>query len=132
MKLIRFLSVYNCTVFCCIFNEYYLYFLGDLESELEKVASDRTDCQESLAKAESLILDGNSDKKSLQKEHDKLTEEKKNLQVQVDDLSSDLVALRKELLQMEQDKQELEVDRSNVTDKWKAVSLEKEKVLKYS
>jgi len=48
----------------------------------------------------------------------------------VDDLSSDLVALRKELLQMEQDKQELEVEQSNVTDKWKTVSIEKEKVLK--
>lgn len=83
-----------------------------------------------MAKAESLILDGNADKTNLQKEYQKLTEEKKNLQVQVDDLSSDLVALRKELLQMEQDKQELEVEQSNVTDKWKTVSIEKEKVLK--
>lgn len=58
-----------------------------------------------------------------------MTEEKKNLQIQVDDLSSDIVALRKELLQMEQDKQELEAERSSATDKWKTVSLEKEKVL---
>lgn len=92
------------------------------------MASDRTDCQESLAKAESLILDGNTDKKTLQKEYNNLIEEKKKLHVQVDDLSSDLVALRKELLQMEQDKQELEVERSNATDKWKSVLLEKEKV----
>lgn len=98
---------------------------------MEKIASDRTDCQESLAKAESLILGGNTEKITLQKAQDKLAEEKKNLQVQVDDLSSDLVALRKELLQMEQDKQELEVERSNATDKWKTVSIEKEKVLKY-
>lgn len=61
-----------------------------------------------------------------------MTNEKKNLQVQVDDLSSDLVALRKELLQMEQDKQELEAERSSATDKWKTIALEKEKVLKYS
>lgn len=104
--------------------------LGDLESELEKISSDRIDCQESLAKAESIILDGNSETKKLQKEQEKISEEKKNLQAQVDDLSSDLVALRKELLQMEQDKQELEVERSNATEKWKTVSLEKEKVLK--
>lgn len=97
---------------------------------MEKIASDRTDCHESLAKAESLILDGNTEKKNLQKEHEKLVEDKKNLQVQVDDLSSDLVALRKELLQMEQDKQELESERSNATDKWKSILLEKEKVLK--
>lgn len=95
------------------------------------MASDRTDCQESLAKAESLILDGNTDKKTLQKEYNNLIEEKKKLHAQVDDLSSDLVALRKELLQMEQDKQELEVERSNVTDKWKSVLLEKEKVSSY-
>lgn len=95
------------------------------------MASDRTDCQESLAKAESLILDGNTDKKTLQKEYNNLIEEKKKLHAQVDDLSSDLVALRKELLQMEQDKQELEVERSNVTDKWKSVLLEKEKVCSY-
>lgn len=95
---------------------------------MEKIVSDRTDCHESLAKAESLILDGNTDKKKLQKEQEKLTEEKKNLEIQVDDLSNDLVALRKELLQMEQDKQELEVERSNATEKWKTVTLEKEKV----
>lgn len=95
------------------------------------MASDRTDCQESLAKAESLILDGNTDKKTLQKEYNNLIEEKKKLHIQVDDLSSDLVALRKELLQMEQDKQELEVERSNITDKWKSVLLEKEKVRLY-
>jgi len=95
---------------------------------LEKIASDRTDCHESLAKAESLLLDGNTEKKNLQKEHEKLIEEKKNLQVQVDDLSSDLVALRKELLQMEQDKQELESEKSNATEKWKSILLEKEKV----
>lgn len=82
-----------------------------------------------MAKAESLILDGNTEKTKLQKEQDKLIEEKKNLQLQVDDLSSDLVALRKELLQMEQDKQELEAERSNATDKGKTISLEKEKVL---
>jgi len=95
---------------------------------LEKIALDRTDCHESLAKAESLLLDGNTEKKNLQKEHEKLIEEKKNLQVQVDDLSSDLVALRKELLQMEQDKQELESEKSNATEKWKSILLEKEKV----
>lgn len=95
---------------------------------MEKIASDRTDCHESLAKAESLLLDGNTEKKNLQKEHEKLIEEKKNLQVQVDDLSSDLVALRKELLQMEQDKQELESEKSNATEKWKSILLEKEKV----
>lgn len=95
---------------------------------MEKIASDRTDCHESLAKAESLLLDGNTEKKNLQKEHEKLIEEKKNLQVQVDDLSSDLVALRKELLQMEQDKQELESEKSNATEKWKSTLLEKEKV----
>lgn len=96
---------------------------------MEKIALDRIDCQESLAKAESLILDGNSDKIKLQKEHENLCEEKKKLQVQVDDLSSDLAALKKELLQMEQDKQELEAERSNSTEKWKAISLEKEKVI---
>lgn len=32
---------------------------------------------------------------------------------------------------MEQDKQELEVERSNITEKWKTVSLEKEKVLEF-
>ncbi|XP_026814438.1 rootletin isoform X2 [Rhopalosiphum maidis] len=101
---------------------------GDLESELEKIASDRTDCHESLAKAESLLLDGNTEKKNLQKEHEKLIEDKKNLQVQVDDLSSDLVALRKELLQMEQDKQELESKKSSATEKWKSILLEKEKL----
>lgn len=95
---------------------------------MEKIALDRTDCHESLAKAESLLLDGNTEKKNLQKEHEKLIEEKKNLQVQVDDLSSDLVALRKELLQMEQDKQELESEKSNATEKWKSILLEKEKV----
>lgn len=95
---------------------------------MEKIASDRTDCHESLAKAESLLLDGNTEKKNLQKEHEKLIEEKKNLQVQVDDLSSDLIALRKELLQMEQDKQELESEKSNATEKWKSILLEKEKV----
>jgi len=73
-------------------------------------------------------LDGNIEKKNLQKEHEKLIEEKRNLQVQVNDLSSDLVALRKELLQMEQDKQELESERSNATEKWKSILLEKEKV----
>jgi len=66
----------------------------------------------------------------LQKEYEKLVEDKKNLQIQVDDLSSDLVALRKELLQMEQDKQELESEKSNTTEKWKSTLLEKEKVLK--
>lgn len=106
-------------------------YLGDLECELEKITSDRTDCQDSLAKAESLILDANKEKIKLQKEQEKLNEEKKNLQIQVDDLSSDLVALRKELLQMEQDKQELEVERSSITEKWKSTSLEKEKVIKY-
>lgn len=95
---------------------------------MEKIALDRIDCQESLAKAESLILDGNSDKIKLQKEHEKLYEEKKKLQVQVEDLSSDFAALKKELLQMEQDKQELEAERSNSTEKWKTISLEKEKV----
>lgn len=108
---------------------YCIIILGDLESELDKITSDRTDCQESLAKAESLILDGSTEKKNLQKEQEKLTEEKKNLQIQVDDLSSDLVALRKELLQMEHDKQELEAERSNATEKWKSISLEKEKVI---
>lgn len=95
---------------------------------MEKIALDRTDCQESLAKAESLILDGHTDKIKLQKEYEKLCEEKKNLQVQVNDLSSDFATLKKELLQMEHDKQELEAERSNATEKWKAVSLEKEKV----
>lgn len=59
---------------------------------------------------------------------EKLTGEKNNLQVQADDLSNDLIALRKELLQMEKDKQELEVERSNITEKWKTLSVEKEKV----
>ncbi|XP_050535942.1 rootletin isoform X2 [Daktulosphaira vitifoliae] len=101
---------------------------GDLESEIEKLALDRTDCQESLAKAESLILDGTTEKQILQKEHDKLSEEKKNLQSQVDDLSGDLIALRKEILQMEQDKQDLNIALTNATEKWKALSLDKEKL----
>lgn len=84
-----------------------------------------------MAKAESLILDGSTEKKNLQIKQEKLTEEKNNLQVQVDDLSSDIVALRKELLQMEQNKQELETERSSATDKWKTISLEKEKVFKF-
>lgn len=32
---------------------------------------------------------------------------------------------------MEQDKQELEAERSSITEKWKSTSLEKEKVFKY-
>lgn len=107
----------------------FLYIAGDLESEVEKLTLDKTDCLESLAKAESLILDGTAEKNILQKEHDKLSEEKKNLQSQVDDLSGDLIALRKELLQMEQDKQDLEVELTNATDKWKTLSLDKEKVI---
>lgn len=59
-----------------------------------------------------------------------MEDEKLAMQMQINDLQNDLQSLRKELLQAEQQKLDLESEKVSLTEKTKFLSIEKEKVLR--
>ncbi|XP_073992313.1 ciliary rootlet coiled-coil, rootletin isoform X3 [Rhodnius prolixus] len=101
---------------------------GDIELELEQVLLEKSDMHESLAKAESLAAALEAEKKKLQEEMKKILEERTALQNQVADQNSDLASLRKEILQAEQMRLDLDSEKVSLHEKCKFLEMEKEKV----
>ncbi|KAK2575631.1 hypothetical protein KPH14_011894 [Odynerus spinipes] len=101
---------------------------GDLELELERVLLEKSDMQEMLLKLEAVCSNHEQDKQRLQEELKKITEEKNKLANQCADQQGDLGSLRKELLQAEQTRLDLESEKITLNEKLKFLEIEKEKI----
>ncbi|KAG7207976.1 hypothetical protein KM043_009556 [Ampulex compressa] len=101
---------------------------GDLELELERVLLEKSDVQEILVKLEAVSNNHEQDKRRLQEELKKVIEEKGKLATQCTDQHNDLGSLRKELLQAEQIRLDLESEKITLNEKIKFLEIEKEKV----
>ncbi|XP_012287068.1 rootletin isoform X2 [Orussus abietinus] len=101
---------------------------GDSDLELERILLEKSDIQEVLVKVEAVCANHEHDKQRLQEELKKVEEEKSKLMCQNTDQQGDLASLRKELLQAEQIRLDLEADKVTLTEKIKFLEIEKEKV----
>ncbi|XP_015432669.1 PREDICTED: LOW QUALITY PROTEIN: rootletin [Dufourea novaeangliae] len=101
---------------------------GDLELELERVILEKSDVQEVLMKLETIYSNHEQEKQRLQEELKKVTEEKNKLASQCTDQQGDLGSLRKELLQAEQTRLDLESEKATLNEKVKFLEIEKEKI----
>ncbi|XP_043519039.1 rootletin isoform X2 [Frieseomelitta varia] len=101
---------------------------GDLELELERVLLEKSDVQEVLIKLETVCSNHEQEKQRLQEELKKITEEKNKLANQCTDQQGDLGSLRKELLQAEQTRLDLESEKATLNEKVKFLEIEKEKI----
>ncbi|XP_033338435.2 ciliary rootlet coiled-coil, rootletin isoform X2 [Megalopta genalis] len=100
---------------------------GDLELELERVILEKSDVQEVLMKMETVCSNHEQEKQRLQEELKKVTDEKTKLANQCTDQQGDLGSLRKELLQAEQIRLDLESEKATLNEKVKFLEIEKEK-----
>jgi rootletin len=101
---------------------------GDLEMELERMLLDKSDLQELLSKVQAVGLGHEQDITRLQEEMKKLNEEKNQLVSQCADQQADLSSLKKEILQAEQIRLDLESEKVTIHEKMKFLEIEKEKV----
>ncbi|XP_077281306.1 ciliary rootlet coiled-coil, rootletin isoform X2 [Temnothorax americanus] len=101
---------------------------GDLELELERVLLEKSDVQEILMKMEAMCSNHEQDKQRLQEEFKKMTDERNKLANQCIDQQGDLNSLRKELLQAEQTRLDVESEKVTLNEKIKFLEIEKEKV----
>ncbi|XP_024946085.1 rootletin isoform X3 [Cephus cinctus] len=101
---------------------------GDLEIEVERILLEKSDLQEALEKMEALCANHEQDKGRLLDELKKLEEERNKLINQCADQQGDLSSLRKEILQAEQTRLDLESDKVTLNEKIKFLEIEKEKV----
>ncbi|KAL6443577.1 hypothetical protein ACFW04_001609 [Cataglyphis niger] len=101
---------------------------GDLELELERILLEKSDVQEILIKLEAMCSNHEQDKQKLQEELKKMTDEKNKLANQCIDQQGDLNSLRKELLQAEQTRLDIESEKVALNEKIKFLEIEKEKV----
>ncbi|XP_043473527.1 rootletin isoform X3 [Leptopilina heterotoma] len=101
---------------------------GDVELELEQILLEKSDIQEMLSKMESICVNHEEDKARLQDEIKKLNEEKEKVASQCTDQQGDLSSLKKELLQAEQNRLDLESEKVSLHEKIKVLEIEKEKV----
>ncbi|GAB1869589.1 Rootletin [Camponotus japonicus] len=101
---------------------------GDLELELERILLEKSDVQEILIKLEAMCSNHEQDKQKLQEELKKMTDEKNKLASQSIDQQGDLNSLRKELLQAEQTRLDIESEKVTLNEKIKFLEIEKEKV----
>ncbi|XP_076662657.1 ciliary rootlet coiled-coil, rootletin isoform X2 [Andrena cerasifolii] len=101
---------------------------GDLELELERVLLEKSDVQEVLMKLETVCSNHEHEKHRLQEELKKVMEEKTRLANQCADQQGDLGSLRKELLQAEQTRLDLESEKVTLNEKVKFLEIEKEKI----
>ncbi|XP_014470851.1 PREDICTED: centromere-associated protein E [Dinoponera quadriceps] len=101
---------------------------GDLELELERILLEKSDVQEILLKIEAMCSNHEQDKQRLQEELKRTTDEKNKLASQCVDQQGDLNSLRKELLQAEQTRLDIESEKVTLNEKIKFLEIEKEKV----
>ncbi|XP_072755819.1 uncharacterized protein Root [Anoplolepis gracilipes] len=101
---------------------------GDLELELERILLEKSDVQELLIKLEAMCSNHEQDKQKLQEELKKMTDEKNKFASQCIDQQGDLNSLRKELLQAEQTRLDIESEKVTLNEKIKFLEIEKEKV----
>ncbi|XP_034942532.1 rootletin isoform X2 [Chelonus insularis] len=101
---------------------------NDIELELEKIILDKSDIQNELIKMVTVCENHEKDKQRLQDELNRMEEEKNKLINQCSDQQSDLGSLRKELLQAEQIRLDLEADKVTLSEKIKFLEIEKEKI----
>ncbi|KAL0100440.1 hypothetical protein PUN28_019642 [Cardiocondyla obscurior] len=101
---------------------------GDLELELERILLEKSDVQEILMKMEAMCSNHEQDKQRLQEELKKMVDEKNKLASQCVDQQGDLNSLRKELLQAEQIRLDVESEKVTLNEKIKFLEIEKEKV----
>ncbi|XP_071554708.1 uncharacterized protein Root isoform X2 [Temnothorax nylanderi] len=101
---------------------------GDLELELERVLLEKSDVQEILMKMETMCSNHEQDKQRFQEELKKMTDERNKLANQCIDQQGDLNSLRKELLQAEQTRLDVESEKVMLNEKIKFLEIEKEKV----
>ncbi|XP_012540791.1 rootletin [Monomorium pharaonis] len=101
---------------------------GDLELELERILLEKSDVQEILIKMEAMCSNYEQDKQRLQEELKKMTDERNKLANQCIDQQGDLNSLRKELLQAEQNRLDVESEKVTLNEKIKFLEIEKEKV----
>ncbi|XP_032664691.1 rootletin isoform X3 [Odontomachus brunneus] len=101
---------------------------GDLELELERILLEKSDVQEILIKMEAMCSNHEQDKQRLQEDLKKITDEKNKLASQCIDQQGDLNSLRKELLQAEQTRLDIESEKVTLNEKIKFLEIEKEKV----
>lgn len=124
--------------------------LGDLELELERILLEKSDVQEILMKVEAMCSNYEQDKQRLQEDLKKvtrsciikrdnehpilitnllqMTDERNKLASQCVDQQGDLNSLRKELLQAEQTRLDIESEKVTLNEKIKFLEIEKEKV----
>uniref|UniRef100_A0ABD2WUT6 Rootletin-like coiled-coil domain-containing protein n=1 Tax=Trichogramma kaykai TaxID=54128 RepID=A0ABD2WUT6_9HYME len=101
---------------------------ADIELELERVVLDKSDLQELMSKLQAVCLSHEENLARLQEELKKCIDEKNNLMSQCTDQQNDLASLRKELLQAEQTRLDLESEKVAMHEKMKFLEIEKEKV----
>uniref|UniRef100_A0A6P7GY35 Rootletin isoform X1 n=2 Tax=Diabrotica virgifera virgifera TaxID=50390 RepID=A0A6P7GY35_DIAVI len=101
---------------------------ADYEIQLDRALGERTDVHDSLVKKETIATNLELDKKKLLEDIRKLDDEKKLLQHQCNDHQSDIQSLRKELLQAEQQKLDIESDKVSLSEKCKFLEIDKEKI----
>ncbi|XP_020278588.1 rootletin isoform X2 [Pseudomyrmex gracilis] len=101
---------------------------GDLELELERILLEKSDVQDMLMKMEAICSNHEQDKQRLQEELKKITDEKNKLANQCADQQGDLNSLRKELLQAEQTRLDIESEKVTLSEKIKILEIEREKV----
>ncbi|XP_066581176.1 centrosome-associated protein CEP250 [Prorops nasuta] len=101
---------------------------SDLELEIERILLEKSDLQEFLTKLETVCANHEQDKQRLQEELKKVIEEKNKYFNQCSDQQSDLGSLRKELLQAEQMRLDLESEKVTLIERSKFLEIEKEKI----
>ncbi|XP_048516967.1 rootletin [Dendroctonus ponderosae] len=99
----------------------------DYEHQLGQLLGESSNVQDSLVKKETIAANLEIDKKKLQDDLKKLEDEKAALQAQCSDHQSDIQSLRKELLQAEQHRLDLESDKVSLSEKCKFLDIEKGK-----
>ncbi|XP_065332594.1 rootletin [Cloeon dipterum] len=99
-----------------------------LEMELDQALLERSDAHEALVKLDNINKSHVQDKTRQQDDIRKLLDENSNLKTQCTDHQNDIESLRKELLQAEQTRLDLESEKLSLHEKIKYGEMEKEKI----
>ncbi|XP_059488079.1 rootletin [Neocloeon triangulifer] len=99
-----------------------------LEMELEQALLERSDAHETLVKLDNINKSHVQDKARQQDDIKRLLDENNNLKNQCSDHQNDIEALRKELLQAEQNRLDLESEKISLLEKIKYGDMDREKI----